>query len=577
MSAMHRLGFSRLIASQPSRMRDLVVAMVAARILQPDSKLATTRLWNITSLPGKLGVADASEDDLYAAMDWLLEREGRIEKKLAGRHLKNDRIALFDLTSSYFEGVTCPLARRGHNRDGKSGKLQVNYGLLTDAAGRPVSVSVFKGNVGDPKTLVPQVEKIRVSFGMEQFVMIGDRGMITQKQIDVLKTMEGMDWITALRSEGVKKLVNGGPIQMGLFDERNLFEIHHDDYPGERLVACLNHELAYRRDKKRQSLIKATCRELDKVKRMVNKKQLSSKEGIAKRIKSVLHNYRVRKYFRLDIRDDGFEFEIDLKQLHLDVEAYDDDPQRTAKHLATLNRYCDIISKKLADIHKNIHRGRLSGQEKIGVRVGRVINKYKMAKHFTFKISDTTFDYTIDQDKVAAERALDGIYVIRTSLPKDRMTAEDAVRSYKMLAQVERAFRSFKSLDILVRPIYHHSEDRVRAHIFLSMLAYYVQWHMLEAWRPLLFADEDQAAKIYRDPVAPACRSQAALKKVRSKKLPDGTVAHSFQTLLSSLSSIVLNVCRRKSSPPNEQTFEVTTTPTKEQKRALDLIDKMRL
>jgi len=485
--AMRQLGFVTLIASRPSRQRDLVVAMVAARILEPDSKLATTRWWHTTTLPTMLGVTDADENDLYDAMDWLLKRQDRIEKKLAARHLDHDGLALYDLSSSYFEGVTCPLAALGYNRDGKKGKLQVNYGLLTNPRGIPVSISVFEGNTGDPKTLLPQVDKIQDDFGVERFVLVGDRGMITQKQVDVLRDIDGVDWIAALRPEAIKKLVNSGAIQMDLFDERNLFELTHPDFPGERLVACRNPELAKRRTEKRNALLEATAKELEKVRQMVL-------------------------------------------------------------------------------------RGRLHGQDNIGVRVGKVVNKYKVAKHFKLDIHDNRFDFETDEEKVAAEAALDGIYIVRTSLPEQRMNTDDTVRSYKLLSQVERAFRSLKTIDLKVRPIRHRLEDRVRAHIFLCMLAYYVQWHMLEAWRPLLFCDEDQQAKETRDPVAPAKRSEAALRKAHRKTIEDDTEAHSFQTLLKSLSCIVRNVCRVPGAHPDTPTFDVVTTPNAKQQRAYDLL-----
>ena len=486
--AMQRLGFANLISSRPSRQRDLAVAMVVARILEPDSKLATTRWWHTTTLPAMLDVADADEDDLYAAMDWLLKSQDRIEKKLAARHLRDDGLVLYDLSSSYFEGVTCPLAAFGHNRDGKKGKLQVNYGLLTDRRGIPVSVSVFKGNTGDPKTLLPQVDKVRRDFGIEQFVLVGDRGMIAQKQIDALREIDGIDWIAALRPEAIKKLVTSGAIQMGLFDERNLFGLIHPDFPGERLVACRNPELAKRRSQKRKSLLEATVKELEKVRRMVQ-------------------------------------------------------------------------------------RGRLHGKDNIGVRVGKVVNKYKVGKHFTLDIHDDKFGFAIDQEKVAAEASLDGIYVIRTSLSVQRISDEDAVRSYKLLSQVERAFRSFKTIDLKVRPIRHRLEDRVQAHVFLCMLAYYVQWHMIEAWRPLLFCDEAQKAKATRDPVAPAKRSKEALRKVHSKTLDDGSEVHSFQTLLKVLSGIVRNICRIPGKAPDAPTFDVLTTPNAKQQQALDLLE----
>ena len=489
---MQRLSFANLLAARRSPQRDLVVAMVAARILEPDSKLATTRWWHTTTLPEELDVTAADENDLYTAMDWLLKSQDRIEKKLAARHLEDDGLALYDLSSSYFEGNTCPLAAFGHNRDGKKGKLQVNYGLLTDRRGIPVSVSVFKGNTGDPKTLLPQVDKVRQDFGIAQFVLVGDRGMIAQKQIDALRQSDGIDWIAALRPEAIKKLVSSGAIQMGLFDERNLFALIHPDFPGERLVACRNPELARRRAQKRESLLAATVKELEKVQRMVG-------------------------------------------------------------------------------------RGRLRGRDEIGVRVGKVVNKYKVGKHFQLDIHDDLFDFAIDQEKVAAEAALDGIYVIRTSLSEPRLSAADTVRSYKLLGQVERGFRSLKTIDLKVRPIRHRLEDRVRAHVFLCMLAYYVQWHMLEAWRPLLFCDEDQAAKTTRDPVAAAKRSDAALRKVHSRILDDGSEVHSFQTLLKLLSGIVRNVCRVPGDSGDASTFDVVTTPSAKQRRAFDLLETIEL
>ncbi len=488
LEAMQRLGFAQLIASRPSRQRNLVVAMVAARVLEPDSKLGTTRWWNLTTLPTLLGVSDADEEDLYTAMDWLLKRQAFIEKKLAARHLHNDGMALYDLSSSYFEGVTCPLAALGHNRDGKKGKLQVNYGLLTDTRGIPVAVSVFKGNTSDPTTLLPQLDKVRKDFGIERFVLVGDRGMIAQKQVDALRKLDGIDWVAALRSEAIRKLLDGGALQLGLFDERNLFELTHPDFPDERLVACRNPELAKRRAHKRTSLLEATAKELERVRRMVE-------------------------------------------------------------------------------------RRRLRGQDDIGVRVGKVVNKYKVAKHFKLTIEDTRFDFAIDTDKVAAEAALDGIYVLRTSLPEERMSAEETVRSYKRLTLVERAFRSFKTLDLEIRPIHHRLENRVRAHIFFCMLAYYVLWHMLQAWRPLLFYDEDLQAKATRDPVAPAKRSEAALRKAHFKTLDDGSEVHSFHTLLKLLSGIVRNVCRVPGAPPDAPTFDVVTTPSAKQQRAYQLLE----
>ena len=492
-TAMKQLGFESLIASRPSHERDLIVAMLMARIIEPTSKLATTRWWHTTTLPELFGVADADADDLYAALDWLITRQAHIEKKLAARHLHTGGFVLYDLSSSYFEGTTSPLAARGYNRDGKIGKLQVNYGLLTDPRGRPVAVSVFKGNTGDPTTLMPQVEKLQKTFAITRLVLVGDRGMISQKQINELKQREGIDWITALRTGAIRKLVDGGHIQLGLFDQRNLFEVTHPDFPGERLVACRNPQLALLRAHKRQSLLDATARELEKVRGM-------------------------------------------------------------------------------------IARGTIKGKDAIGVRIGKVVDKYKVSKHLVLDIRDAGFDFHLDDDKVSAEAALDGIYVIRTSVPAQRLAADDVVRSYKMLSQVERAFRSLKTIDLEVRPIRHRLEDRVKAHIFLCMLAHYVVWHMIDAWRALLFCDEDQQAKTTRDPVAPAKRSRAALDKVHSKILDDGTAVHSFQTLLTDLSSIVSNTCRRPgASTAGEPTFEVVTTPHSTQQRAYDLLKSIKV
>ncbi len=492
-AAIKQLGFESLIASRPSRERHLILAMVIARILEPTSKLATTRWWHTTTLPEAFGVIDADEDDLYAALDWLIRRQEHIEKKLAARHLKKGGFVLYDLSSSYFEGKTCPLAALGYNRDGKSGKLQVNYGLLTDPRGCPVAVSVFEGNTGDPKTLMPQVEKLQKTFAIEQLVLVGDRGMISQKQITELKQREGIDWITALRTGAIRKLVDGGHIQFGLFDERNLFEVTHPDFPGERLVACRNPQLALLRANKRQSLLQATSRELEKVRGMIS-------------------------------------------------------------------------------------RGTIKGKAAIGVRVGKVVDKYKMSKHLVLDIRDVGFDFHLDEDKVSAEAALDGIYVVRTSVPTRLLATDDVVRSYKRLSQVERAFRSLKTIDLEVRPIRHRLEDRVKAHIFLCMLAHYVAWHMMESWRELLFCDEDQQAKRARDPVAPAKRSHAALDKVHSKVLDDGTPVHSFQTLLNDLSSIVSNTCRRQgASTAGEPTFNLVTTSSPTQQRAFDLLKSIQV
>jgi hypothetical protein len=487
MTAMKRLGFGKLIDARPSRERNLIMAMVAERIIAPAaSKLGMTRAWADTTLSEDLGVADVDEDALYAAMDWLLERQEAIEKRLAKRHLKDGGLVLFDLTSSYFEGVTCPLAKIGYSRDGKRGTLQVNYGLLTDARGCPVSVSVFEGNVADPKTLLAQVEKVKTSFGLDRLVMAGDRGMISNIQIEAMRKLDGVDWITALKSGAIAKLAEGGHLQLDLFDERNLISFTHADFPGERLIACRNPALARLRAEKRQDLIAATTRELEKVAAMV-----------------------------------------------------------------------------VGD--------RLKGAGTIGVRAGKVADKYKVAKHFELTITDAAFSFEVKDESVAAEAALDGLYVIRTSVTD--MTAEQAVLNYKRLAEVERAFRTLKGIDLQVRPIRHRLEARVRAHILLSMLAYYVQWHIIEVWAPLTFADQagDDAARL-ADPVAPARRSQAALAKARTRTLADGTPAMSFTRLLAHLATIVRNTLRPRSARHGEATFTLTTRPDAKQQQALDLI-----
>ena len=490
--AMQRLGFASLLASKPSRERDLALAMVASRILAPHTKLATTRWWHTTTLAEDFGVTDATEDDLYAAMDWLLVRQSAIQKKLATRHLSAGGLVLYDLSSSYFEGTTCPLARIGHSRDGRPGTLQVNYGLLTDARGCPVAVSVFAGNTADSTTFLPEVQRLREEFGIQRMVMVGDRGMISSKAIDELREAEGIGWITALKSASIRSLVEQGQLQLGLFDERNLIELSSPDYPGERLVACRNPELAKLRAHKREELLSATEKNLDKIKARVD-------------------------------------------------------------------------------------AAKLTGADEIGLRVGRVVNQYKVAKHFELAIGENAFSFVRKHDAIAAEAALDGIYIIRTCVSAAQMDASECVRSYKALAEVERAFRSLKTVDLKVRPIHHRLETRVRAHIFLCMLAYYVEWHMREAWAPLMFADTDQQAKATRDPVAPAKRSKAALVKVARRKLEDGTPVHDFATLLDVLATIVRNTCRAPNAGPDGATFTILTTPTAHQRRALDLIQQIEL
>jgi transposase len=519
--------------------------MVVARILEPKSKNATTLWWADTTLPETFGIKNADEDDLYEAMDWLLKRQSSIEKKLAARHLENDGLSLYDLTSSYFEGAMCPLAALGHNRDGKKGKLQINYGLLTNQQGIPIAVSVFKGNTGDPKTLLPQVNKMRDEFELEKFVLVGDRGMLTQKQVDALRDMDGIDWIGALRPEAIKKLVKSGTFQMGLFDERNLFELEHPDFPDERLIACRNIELAYKRAAKRKNLIEATVKELDKVKRMVQRGRLHGKTEIGTCLQNILKKYKIAKHFKLNIRKDGFDYKINKKALVAEVIAKGKgDRKLIKKRLKRSRRHIESINKQLAKVRLRIKKGRLYGQDKIGVRVGKVLNKYKVGKHFDLDICDDDFTFVVNKDKVKSEAALDGIYIIRTSLSRERMDADTTVRSYKQLSEVERAFRSFKTIDLMVRPIYHHLEDRVRAHIFLCMLAYYIQWHIMEAWRPLLYADDEQEAKASRDPVAPAKRSDSAMQKIHTKRIDDGSRVHSFRSLLAHLGAIVRATCR---------------------------------
>ncbi len=572
-TAMQKLGFARLIASRSSRQRDLIVALVAARLLEPQSKLATTRWWSSTTLPEVLGLGETDEDELYDAMDWLLERQESIETKLAARHLEDGGLALYDLTSSYFEGVTCPLAALGHNRDGKKGKLQVNYGLLASEQGIPVAVSVFEGNSGDPKTLLPQVDKMREQFRIGKFVLVGDRGMITQKQVDALREIEGVDWLSALRPGAIRKLVEGGWIQMGLFDERNLFEIEHPDWPGERLVACRNPELARRRRAKREALLDATTSELDKVRRMVDRGRLRGKKAIGDRVDKILSQYKISKHYSVEVADDGLSYGVDQEALAAEAaKGARGDAALAATRLERFMRHVSVITEKLEKLQQRTQQGWLHGKDEIGVRVGKVINKYKMAKHFVLHIKDDSFSFEINQEAVDTEAALDGIYVVRSSVSIETMDTDQTVRSYKLLSNVEHAFRCLKSVDLMVRPIRHRLEDRVRAHIFLCMLAYYVQWSMTEAWRPLLCADEDQESKTSRDPVAPAERSDAALRKVHTKLLDDNSVVHSFRTLLDDLARIVSNTCRCPDSGAETPMFTKTTMPNAKQQKALNLL-----
>ena len=494
LGALRRIGLEMLLGAKRRRERDLCVAMIVARILEPRSKLATARALGAETLHSTLGeVLEAEtvdEDELYAAMDWLLERQGRIEKQLAARHLSAGTLVLYDVTSTYFEGRHCPLARLGHPRDGKKGKLQIVFGLLTNAEGCPVAVEVFEGNTGDPQTVRSQVAKVRGRFGLQTLVLVGDRGMITSARIrQDLRSQPGIAWITALRFPAIRKLAEAKVLQPGLFDERDLAEIASPDYPGERLIVCRNPLLAEERARKRQELLAATERELDKI---------------------VAATRRARRPLR--------------------------------------------------------------GKAPIALRVGKVLGRFKMGKHFHLKISWRSLHYERQAARIAAEAALDGIYVIRTSVASERLSSEDTVRSYKQLAVVERAFRSLKTVDLKVRPIYHRKADRVRAHVFLCMLAYYVEWHMRQALAPILFDDHDQeaGASLRGSIVAPAQRSPEAQAKARTKRTRDGEPVESFQSLLANLATIVKNQNRAKGAPGLE--FETITLPTPQQQRAFELL-----
>jgi hypothetical protein len=491
-SAMKRLGMASLLGSRPSRERDRVLAMIAARIVAPSSKLSTTRAWHTTTLASDFGVEDTDEDDLYAAMDWLLARQDTIQKKLSARHLKTGGRVLYDVSSSYFEGTHCPLARLGYNRDGKKGLLQVNYGLMTDVRGCPVAVTVHEGNVSDSQTFLPEVERLRQEFGIEDVVLVGDRGMIGKATIEGLREMPGVAWITALKSASIRALVEEGQVQMDFFDERHLLEIVSPMYPGERLMACRNPALAYLRAKKREELRVAT-------------------EG------------------------------------------------------------------KRRVIQAGVEAGRRKGIDAIGLAVGKVINHYKVGKHFDLDIGERHFTFARRHQAIESEAALDGIDIIRTNVPAERMEAAECVRNYKALANVERAFRTLKTTDLKVRPIYHRTPDRVRAHLLWCLLAYYVEWHLREAWRELMFADPEPAIQATRDPVAPAQRSPAAMVKISRRRLDDGTPVQSFSTLMAALSTLVRNTCRVPGAATDAPGFELLTTPTPAQRRALDLIEQIRM
>jgi DDE family transposase len=445
------LGFPAILGPACAE-RDLALALIVARVCRPGSKLATTRWWSDTTLAVDLGVADASTDDVYAAMDWLGGRQDKIETALARRHLVAGGLVLYDLSSSWMEGSHCPLAARGYSRDRKSGKVQIEYGLLTDAEGRPVSVEVFAGNTADPTAFIAAVDKVRSRFGLTDVVMVGDRGMITTARIKALGDIGGLGWVTSLRAPAIAALAGAdGPLQLSLFDEANLAEITHPDYPGERLVACRNPALAAERARKRNELLAAT-------------------EAL------------------------------------------------------------------LAPIAVAVEAAKLAGAAKIGLRVGRALNRYKMAKHFDIDIADDRFTYARRTEAIATEAALDGIYVIRTSVAAEALDAAGVVEVYKSLAGVERDFRSLKAVDLDLRPIYHHTSERVRAHVFICMLAAYLVWHLRRAWAPLCFTDEDRPTR--SDPVAPARRSDAALAKASSQQSSDGGPLHSFGSLLAHLATL---------------------------------------
>jgi len=471
------------------RERDIALALIIARVCRPASKLATTRWWTGTTLAADLGVADATTDEVYAAMDWLAARQDGIETKLVRTHLAGpanpDRLALFDLSSSWVTGKHCSLAARGYSRDGKKGLPQIEYGLLTDPSGRPVAVRVFPGNTADPTAFSAIVQAVKDTFKLTDMVMVGDRGMITSARVQELRELGGFGWVTALRAPAIAALAaDDGPLQMSLFDQVNLAEISHPDYPGERLVACRNPALATERARRRLALLEATDTELAK-----------------------------------------------------------------------------IVAAVAA--------GRLAGAGKIGVRVGKVIGRYKMAKHYTLDIANDTFVFTRNQDAITAEAALDGIYVIRTTVPVEQMDAAKVVATYKSLARVERDFRSIKAIDLDLRPIHHWTETRVRAHVFICMLAAYLVWHLRQAWAPLTFTDEHRPDPV--DPVAPARRSQGADAKAATKTTTDDQPARSFTALLDHLATLTRNHLRVAGH--DQSGFDLLAIPTPTQRRAFELLD----
>lgn len=494
LGCLRNLQLDSIVEPLPSRDRDLVLAMIVARILDPASKLATARDLHSDTLHSSLGellqVDSADETELYQAMDWLLPRQARIEQELAKRHLSNGGLVLYDLTSTYFEGRHCPLGKLGHSRDHQSGKLQIVFGLLTDAQGCPVAVEVFDGNTADPKTVAAQVDKLRQRFGLSEVVLVGDRGMITSARIrQDFPASHGIQWISALRASQIQKLAKDGQLQMSLFDTTDLVEIAHPSFPGERLIACFNPLLAQERARKRPALLAATEKHLEKIAAATRR------------------------------------------------------PRRP-----------------------------LRGKQNIGVRAGKILNRYKMGKHFQLRIEEDSFQYERNTANIEREQSLDGIYVIRTSVPQQALSSPQVVASYKSLSGVERAFRSLKTVDLKVRPIHHRLPDRVRAHILLCMLAYYVEWHMRQRLAPLLFDDDDkpQAQAARTSIVAPAQRSTAAQRKAVTKQTSEGLPVHSFQTLLGDLATIVKN--RIQPGDKRIPSFEMLTQPTKLQQRAFDLL-----
>lgn len=494
LGTLRNLGLDSIIDHEDTIQRRLAIAIIVARILFPGSKLATARGLSektaASSLHEELGLGAFDEDDLYNTMDWLLERQERIEKTLADKHLEEGSLVLYDVTSTYFEGHCCPLGQRGFSKDDKGYHLQIVFGLLCNVEGCPVAVEVFEGNTGDARTLTAQILKVRERFGLKRVIWVGDRGTITEARInEEMKAVEGLQWITALRTPAIRVMVEDGALQLSLFDERDMAEILHSDYPGERLIACRNPLMADRRARKRQELLVATERELDKI-----------------------------------------------------VQA----TKRTKRPLR--------------------------GKDALGLRVGKIIGKYKVGKHFDLEISDEGFSYRRNEDKITQEAALDGIYVIRTSVPAEVMDAKTSVETYKKLSNVERAFRSYKTVDLKVRPIYHRLPDRVRAHVFLCMLAYYVEWHMRQKLAPVLFDDDDveTAEQLRESVVAPAERSPRALEKARTKHTDEGHPVHSFQTLLKDLATIAKQSILPKLT--GAVPFRKITIPTSLQQKALDLL-----